>query len=163
MSSFREPYDRLVSSLLYCRLNAVTRGDPLCGTRYLDARNATVRMWARHWGNYLLRDLLLYPPLLRAAHPRPLPKMPATGPVWYHLKAALGDGGEGFTPAGAENARRVAAHIRNGSLYDAFLVYDRWNESVEVLDFVLPLQGTTWARQLTRMTITHADTSNSIR
>jgi hypothetical protein len=35
--------------------------DPLCGSR-LDPNNATVHQWAEHWGNFLLRELMLYPP-----------------------------------------------------------------------------------------------------
>ena len=156
LSSFREPYDRLVSSLLYCRLNDVTRSDPLCGTEFLDARNATIRSWAKHWGNYLMRDLLLFPPLLRSTHPNPLPPMPTTGPVWHHLKKVLGDRAEGHTSEGRVNMHRIVSHLLNNSIYDAFLLYERWNESVEILNYVLPLHGISWSDQLAKHAITHS-------
>ena len=75
VTAFREPLARLVSGLFYCsqlaeklanetaagRKSALGRRDALCGARRLDPARATLRQWARHWGNYLLRELVRLP------------------------------------------------------------------------------------------------------
>ncbi len=67
---FREPLARLASALSYCKSPAAKkgRGDPLCGHSRLsiDGRT-TMAAFARHWGNYLFRELLMHPEL-RPAH-----------------------------------------------------------------------------------------------
>ena len=175
ISGFREPISRLVSAYHYCRIpptGASPHSDPLCGSEFLDARNATIQQWAAHWGNYLLRDLLLYPSLGRAALPDPLPSWPSEPPfptalqnggLWYRIKQVLGDGGEAHTPSGKQNVRNAINALRDGALYDVFIVLERKAESSHLLDLVLPLTGgSTWRTRLEGSGITHRVTASSV-
>lgn len=58
---FREPFARLVSAYTYCSMDV--SADPLCANVVLSARNSSLEIWAEHWGNFLLRELMLHPDL----------------------------------------------------------------------------------------------------
>lgn len=47
------PVHRLVSAFFYCK---TFRGDPLCATFVLDARTADLGTFAKHWGNFGMRQ-----------------------------------------------------------------------------------------------------------
>jgi hypothetical protein len=98
LTAFREPTSRLLSSFYYCH-GAMTGLDPLCGAPFVSVAKQLpytidgVRAWARFWGNYMMRELLMFPPLLRAAIPTPLPPMPSHSAVWYRIHKALNGSG----------------------------------------------------------------------
>jgi hypothetical protein len=160
MTAVREPTARLVSAYLYCKLEQHL--DPLCGYEGLDARRASFPAFARHWGNYLLRELLLYPPLLREVLPAPLPAWAPRDAAWLHLKRHLNGSDDVATPRGKASLERVAAVLRGGQLYDVLLVVERtrFNQSCALLDAALPLQPevrpSAWCALLSKHTVTHA-------
>ena len=50
---FRHPVARMISAYYFCKYRS---SDPLCGTPAVDARKVDIVTWAKHWGNYALRQ-----------------------------------------------------------------------------------------------------------
>ena len=50
---FRHPVSRMVSAYFFCKDRS---GDPLCGSPVVDAKKVDILSWAKHWGNYALRQ-----------------------------------------------------------------------------------------------------------
>ncbi|CAM9501502.1 unnamed protein product [Hapterophycus canaliculatus] len=53
---FRHPVSRVVSAYFYCQK---TPGDQLCGKHILDPTSTDLLTFAKHWGNYGIRQFLL--------------------------------------------------------------------------------------------------------
>ena len=53
---FRHPISRMVSAYYYCK-SAIR--DNLCASMFLDARSSDLLTFAKHWGNYALRQFAL--------------------------------------------------------------------------------------------------------
>ena len=159
LTVFREPLARLVSSLHYCRHK---RFDPLCASADLEPRNATLREWAAHWGNYALRGVLLYPPLARRALPATLATVarPLDSPfrnrnsVWLENKRAMAGGDDPATARGRANLDAAKKLLREGALYDAVGVLERLNATCELFDAAAPLVEP-WRDALARATEDH--------
>lgn len=56
LAIFREPLARLVSSYTFCQAWPY---DQLCGSAHVVPARMSLLQWARHWGNYLFRQLLV--------------------------------------------------------------------------------------------------------
>ena len=111
---FREPTARLVSAWGFCKR---ARSDELCGTKALDARNATLRQWARHWRHFATTQLDLAPGRrpdrrrLEAAYDDDDEGAAfRTDAVWVARRDARGDA------ANDAAAARLAALVAAGSL-----------------------------------------------
>ena len=88
-----------MSAFNHCRFQNSL--DPLCAWHEftIDSQEApTIARFARHWGNYMMRELMLYPPIQHAALPDPRALIDANGgtatreqnkrTVWWLLKQA---------------------------------------------------------------------------
>ena len=53
---FREPVSRMVSAYYYCKKY---QHDELCGTKTLNARDVDLLTFAKHWGNFSMRQFVL--------------------------------------------------------------------------------------------------------
>ena len=161
LTVYREPLARLVSAFYYCK-HSRWLYDPLCASAELDARNATLREFARHWGNYALRDLLLHPPLARRLLPanHTSPQRPDDSPfrnrrsVWRANRRALAGGDDPATAAGRANLDAAIALLRAGTLYDAVGVLERWDETCALFDAAAPLVEP-WCEALANHTVDH--------
>ena len=169
MTIFREPISRLVSSYLYCRRltkDRKLRPDPLCANGVLNASSASIEEWAEHWGNFLLRELLLHPKLrprrLENSLERALQIDPvrANGSVagdggkltavWMLHKLVLKGADDPRTRAGEDALRSAAALLNSSSMFDGFGVVERWKESMQRFDHLMPLGGPgTWLNEST--------------
>ena len=160
-TTFREPISRLVSSLFYCRAEVANRPlehvDSLCAANHLDPRNATVREWAAHWGNYLLRELLQHPDLSPLA--RPAARAVPVTPPWYNAKQRLAGADSTETAAGRANLaavhRRLAGTGEDAPLFSAIGLAERWEESCAVFDRAMPLREGSWLNATGRWRDSH--------
>merc|ERR1719454_2368469 len=148
----REPVSRLISALFYCR-NEWSK-DPLCGYLRIDAKTATIRDWANHWGNFLFRELMQNPQLREAAASRA--SYNASKNVcsdkgldpWLQFKEQLNGGDDPRTEDGHLNLQAVKEALRGEGgwqpLYDVYGVVEMWNETMALLDESFPLAGDSW-------------------
>ena len=60
---------------------------------------------------------------------------------------------------GAALLRRAREMLAGGKLYDVFAIVERWQESCELLDAVLPLHNVTWSTLLQKHRETHGSKS----
>ena len=156
---FRHPLSRLVSAFMYCQYFI---NDPLCASAHFSKRGTFVD-WAAHWGNYLFRELILYPPILEVTLNTPqlvnaaaklLPKGrpkgyydPNINPAWMVVKVALLNSGSNSSIERAEEMIKSAllGERELGPMYDTFGVVEKWSESMALFDRHVPLSGFTWA------------------
>jgi hypothetical protein len=154
ITMFREPISRLVSAYYYC--NHGNPGDPLCGSNRLKAGSASIEEWADHWGNYLFRELLLYPPLRKEVMPNGTASCDALCQVrgnesyqgdnfWYKWKIALGEGQDLKSAAGQRNMQLLKQHLLGSDgvqpFYDAVGITTQWENSMKLFDKVAPLHA----------------------
>ena len=140
---FREPTARLVSAWGFCKR---ARSDELCGTKALDARNATLRQWARHWRHFATTQLDLAPGRrpdrrrLEAAYDDDDEGAAFhTDAVWVARRDARGDA------ANDAAAARLAARVAAGSLFAFVGVLERAEDTARSWDVLLPLRdGSSW-------------------
>ncbi|CAM9612169.1 unnamed protein product, partial [Laminaria digitata] len=52
---FRHPMTRMISAYNYCRY----KGDQLCANNIVDAKGVDLTTFAKHWGNYAMRQFVL--------------------------------------------------------------------------------------------------------
>ena len=180
----REPLRRLVSAFIYCR---TARIDPLCANwmvrptyevgyevgapplrpgeqrvPLLKPHSLGLDEFAEHWGNYLLRELMLadwprrdQPCGVACAARKASPAatehaLRSPQPiVWYLQKLALNGTDDPRTAAGREAVRRVVRRLRGtgAGSYDALGVMERWNDSMRLFDSAVPLVHATWGRR----------------
>jgi len=172
----REPLSRLISAYMYCK---VSRLDPLCANHMLYPRSGggadrlfkrvPLAKFAAHWGNYMLRELLMAewpqagakcgilcqakaasPTLARRAQSAPI-KIP-----WFLHKLALNGSDDARTSAGRAAVRRVTARLRGFEggfgTYDALGIMERWSDSMANFDEAVPLaRGERWAQATARL------------
>jgi len=145
----REPIARLVSAAFYCKYDKP--GDPLCGRTRIDAQTATIRDWAKHWGNYLFRELLWFPDLHAHAKSRRDfgSDFNCTDAPWLQLKDQLKGGDDPRTRSGRKNLAAVKERLggKGPRLYDVHGVLEKWNDTMKLFDHHVPLVVGTWAER----------------
>jgi hypothetical protein len=160
----REPLARLASAFTYCKF---ARLDPLCANK-IHWNRASIESFAKHWGNYLLRELLFaeWPEQgarcgLRCQANATSPRLARTAlesafvPVWFLLKLALNGGDDVSTPKGQAALHRVTSRLRSGE-YAAIGIMEHWNASMRNFDAAFPLNhGASWRLEMGRSTVTH--------
>ena len=89
--------------------------------------------------------MLLFPPLARRVLPanHALPQQSdspraVSSSIWRANRVAMRGGDDVATARGRENLERVAALLREGALFDAFGVLERWNETCELIGRYFP-------------------------
>jgi len=144
-----EPGARLRSSLYYCKY--AWNNDPLCGKGEgrADPNNATIQEWAKHWGNYLFRELMYHPELKALAQSQTdykLGEFDCRDQPWVQFKDQLNGGDDPRTQSGKSNLKALRAHLEGKSrkLYDVFGVVEMWNETMDAFDQVMPLEEHSW-------------------
>lgn len=145
----REPVSRLISSFYYCQNE--WEKDPLCGFNRLAAKDATLRDWANHWGNFLFRELMQNPQLMQAAANRRnfnASAVDCSMDPWVQFKDQLNGGDDPRTADGKMNLEAVKEALRGEGgwkpLYDIYGVVEMWNETMTMLDESFPLDGQSW-------------------
>lgn len=173
ITMFREPVARLVSAYFHCQKEPK---DPLCGSMHLKASTASLHEFADHWGNYLFRELLFYPPLFNNALPVSEKSCDALceahkevphDNLWYKWKRALQlNGGESITtPPVAANLANLKKHFLGtegvARMFDAFGVVEQWEKSMAIFDRVAPLEGQSWLDATSKHHWTHGSETTS--
>ncbi|CAM9602728.1 unnamed protein product [Ectocarpus fasciculatus] len=84
---FRHPISRLVSAYFYCKQNG---WDELCASMVLKAGNTDLHTFAKHWGNYGLRQFSLAfveaGAVFAAEQERGVDGRPVMFPGWFRVK-----------------------------------------------------------------------------
>lgn len=164
----REPIHRLVSAYMYCKEGEEGgHFDALCGGRGgegtghgFNAANASIQDFAKHWGNFLMRELMWNPDLYELAKSRPdfNPEEPdCFADPWVQFKIQLNGGDDIRTESGKANLKAVedrllATNRGHNSLYDVYGVVERWNETMKLFDDKMPLE---WPNTWRYVTATH--------
>lgn len=143
----REPVSRLISALFYCRHG--WDNDPLCGKSRLLAKDATIQSWAKHWGNYLFRELMWHPELYSIASSRSDFKDDTCSDQdpWIQFKDQLNGGDDLSTKSGRLNFEAVKDALSYESrkpLYDVWGVVEMWNLTMAAFDERFPFEGLNW-------------------
>jgi hypothetical protein len=140
---FREPVSRLLSAYFYCHHS---RGDPLCGSTAFNfstvfnfsnagssGSSAHVAAFARHWGSFGFREMLLHPALQPAA----LSSAPRdTRPVWWAWKQVI----DRLAPSSLSRAfASLRGMLDGGQMFDVVGVVERFGDTCRLLDALLPL------------------------
>lgn len=143
----REPISRLLSAFYYCKYG--WNKDPLCGNSRLEAANATIHQFAKHWGNYLFRELMWHDDLLKFAQKQKTFRFQhsCSNEPWLQFKDRLNGGDDPRTESGKANLEEVKKHLLGHAspLYDVFGVVEMWNETMAMFDDKMPLTDFTWA------------------
>ncbi|XP_033097013.1 uncharacterized protein LOC117101206 [Anneissia japonica] len=89
VTMMRDPYERIVSSYLYCRRK---RTNPLC--RALSPWKASINEWAIHLGNYFFQQLIFHPKFCNKFHEYYYPagfkhEFYISQPSWFRQKVIL--------------------------------------------------------------------------
>ena len=138
---FREPVSRLLSAYYYCHK---APGDPLCGSEHFRFRSTAfgntshVAAFAKYWGDFAFREMLLHPGLRKVAVPSLNSSFEKDKYVWWAWKRAIANT-PGFSHKTAFAAVRIA--LANGRLFDIVGVVERFADTCSLLDTVLPLPG----------------------
>lgn len=150
---FRHPVPRLVSAYFYCKKSA----DSLCASVAMNATEASLAQFAKHWGNYGMRQFAL-------AFVRPEDALATefetctTGvkgcPGWYKLKLYLdslhsphGDDGDGFSlelndAAMYEMLEPIEEILSHA--YTAVGILEDWETTTYLFNTALKLPGYDW-------------------
>ena len=151
-TTFRDPTARMVSAMFYCRKQSA---DPLCGGKSAAwFESATAAQMAKLWGNYGLTNLLLSAPLRPDVRYGNASGTRVGDRAWQRWRGDLRGGDDPSTAAGARNVALVVGALP--ALYDALVVVERMDASLDVLDCVLPLSGgKTWKALTTTTRASH--------
>lgn len=148
----REPSSRLVSALLYCRHTGF-RDREACGC-CIDT-NVSIKQFALHWGNRMFLQLALEPSLYAAMRERASVAACRCATTWERQKSAFGSNDDASTRTGSAVLDRLVRGIRAGTLFDFIGLVERFDDSLALLDKLLPLKTSTWAGEATKLTETH--------
>ena len=163
---FRDPFTRLASAITYCR-HAIRAGgvrawesvqmggDELCGGK----RNGSVEEWAKHFGSWTYRQLLLQPDMLAMLRtPRSHESLRRDAPtkdshdapaVWLKVKRAIADNDydRRRTSIARKALHRLESALLDGSLLHVIGIFEQWKTTMSLFDALLPLAGKRlWAR-----------------
>lgn len=158
---FRHPVARMVSAYYYCR---ELPGDVACASEIVDAREVDLLAFAKHWGNFALRQFVLSmvsaDPVMtyarseegRALLPEAIEDVNDVS-GWYLLKLYLETQVEtrsaelGDVPDAAlvEMLRPAQDLLRDG--YAAVGILEEFNTTLSLFDAALEMPGVDWHRQ----------------
>jgi len=153
---FREPVSRLLSAYYYCGYEGARLSlDPLCGSAHFDFHDAGfgnishIRAFARFWGNFAFRELLLHP----ALRSRAVASFTPDRYVWWAWKRAILSTPKFSFP---DAFRSVADALDHGKLFDVVGVLERFEDTCRLLDSVIPLpKERRYAKAASRNAIQH--------
>ncbi|CAM9480444.1 unnamed protein product [Ascophyllum nodosum] len=152
---FRHPISRLVSAYFYCKVDPT---DQLCASDFASSRMIDLRTFARHWGNYALRQFAfslvsfdevrdyLLSPNGEKVEEKTLKDIPA----WYTLKMYLdgrgggSDYGEIHDAALYDMLQPVQDLLRDR--YAAVGILENFNKTLSLFDATLEMPGMNWPR-----------------
>lgn len=164
LTMFRHPVARMVSAYFYCKRRG---SDPLCGSSFVDANRVDLTTWAKHWGNYALRqfsvDLIPAEDVMEYIH-----SIAGTGndfhgllgkhvPGWVLLKLYLQNLGRRSSNESNPDENRTAEEYEEAALspmlervmenleqYTAVGILEEFNASLSLFDSTLNIPGISW-------------------
>merc|ERR1712039_1147752 len=142
----REPISRIVSAYMYCK-NVY---DQLCGNSRFNFEKGTFKDFAEHWGNFLFRELLLFPDMSDVAKKQPNfqdRNFSCANEPWLQWKDRLNGGDDPKTKSGKENLKALISRLEKHprAFYDINGILEKWDESLAMFDEWMPLRfGRTW-------------------
>lgn len=152
---FRHPVPRMVSAYFYCRYDP---SDQLCASSFASSREGNFVTFAKHWGNFALRQFMLS--FVKFEDVKAYSLSPEGGnlgtenfseiPGWYMLKVYL----EGHNRGSEEAALReflgpVQDLLRNN--YNAVGILEEFNTTLSLFDAALGIPGLDWHREFERV------------
>lgn len=156
---FRHPIPRLVSAYFYCRQDP---SDQLCASEIVSSREVDMVTFARHWGNFAVRQFALswvsYDEVkdyfMSSAAGANLTEEALAGvPGWYMLKVYLDGQARGGSERG-ETLPDAAMYrlmgpakdlLRNG--YAAVGILEEFNTTLSLFNSALNMPGVDWVRE----------------
>ncbi|CAM9953035.1 unnamed protein product [Ectocarpus sp. 4 AP-2014] len=167
---FRHPVSRLVSAYYYCREDP---SDQLCASEFVSSRNVDLVTFARHWGNFALRQFALG--FVSHGEVKDFLVSPNGGgaiglteeqvelmPGWYMLKLFLNDRSGVAGDTSPEESRLeymvkpVVDLLRDN--YAVVGILEDWNATLSLFDSALDMPGMTWHEEFERSGKLNVDT-----
>ncbi|CAN0281833.1 unnamed protein product [Ectocarpus fasciculatus] len=180
-TTFRHPVSRVVSAYLYCQRNS---RDTLCASMVLKADTTDLITFAKHWGNFGLRQMSLgfiVPEEVMAAH---VDDSVCTldgeniCPAWYRLKLFLQskanetaqiEGESATTVVGGSKVYELWMHrfLRPvqevlSSKYAAVGLVEQWDKSMNLFNKALKVPNFDWSTTSGSMGRTNANTHTEV-
>eukprot|EP00904_Undaria_pinnatifida_P012570 jgi/Undpi1/8443/HiC_scaffold_25.g10911.m1 len=141
---FRHPVERLVSAFFYCK-NA--SHDALCGTPALNAADTDLLTFAKHWGNFGVRQFALAYVQPEAVLTSPLAQTEPNHPAWYLLKRYMDGPRNPLGTKVTDSAMRPLLEPIERLLsekYTAVGILEQWDTTMELFNGVLEFPNFNW-------------------
>lgn len=154
---FRHPVSRLVSAYYYCQARPI---DVACASSIVKAKDVSLEDFARHWGNFAFRQLVLgflpADPMLEFFGKKgPFREYPG----WYRVKAYLNH--QGSLSGGDETTvmydmlHDVWNLIRDQ--FDVVGILEEFHTSLTLLDRVLQIPNVNWTSSFSAIGVRNED------
>ncbi len=143
---FRHPVSRMISAYYYCKYRGT---DTLCGSQVIDNKNIDLVSFAKHWGNFAMRQFILsyfsFDAVLDYADEH---NIEPSVDVWYKLKNYMGheDGYEHqiYEHEMYELIEPVKEIISNHYLVG---ILENFNSTLELFDYQLDMPLVDWKHE----------------
>ena len=137
---FRHPVSRMISAYYYCKYRGT---DSLCGSQVIDNKNIDLVSFAKHWGNFAMRQFILsyfsYDDVLDYADEH---NIEPTVDVWYKLKNFMGsEDGAIYEHEMYELIEPVKEYISNNYVIG---ILENFNNTLELFDYELDMTLVNW-------------------
>lgn len=148
---FRHPVSRMVSAYYYCRQDPT---DQLCASAVVPARTNDLEAFAKHWGNYAVRqfalNLVTFGEVVDDLSTR-LPPAVLKLPGWYMLKRHFHERG-GSTELGRTSNASMFAMLQpvQDLLRDRYVavgLLEEFNTTLSLFNVALDMPGMDWHRE----------------
>lgn len=156
---FRHPIARMVSAIYYCRK---APGDTACASRVVNARDVDLVTFAKHWGNFALRQFALSmipaDDVMKHVTSETGRNLTARDisvtPGWYLLKMYLDDqagvSGYGNVPDAAMYDTLIPVQDLLRDSYAAVGILEEFNTTLSLFDAALKIPGVDWSASFDR-------------
>ena len=146
---FRHPITRMVSAYQYCRK---TPWDQLCADHVLDARDVDLATFAKHWGNYAMRQFVLsfvsIDDVMKYAHADADDEAGKDPPGWYWVRMYLEDqtqdlNNEDIPETGMYAMLQPVQDLLRDH-YSAVGILEEYNATLSLFNNALEMPGVDW-------------------
>jgi len=137
---FRHPVSRMISAYYYCKYRGT---DSLCGSQVIDNKNIDLVSFAKHWGNFAMRQFILsyfsFDDVLDYAEEH---NIEPTVDVWYKLKNFMGsEDGAIYEHEMYELIEPVKEYISDNYVIG---ILENFNSTLELFDYELDMPLVNW-------------------